>query len=554
MYIDDSVIKTIRKRYSSLVNKKKNGWETMWRSVTDFIVPYSGKYTESKQNPLSRNHYIENNCTRIASRVLRSGLYSGLLSKSSKWFRLSTSRTELLENDDVKAWFYEVEKIIEQVLSKSNFYESMYNVLGDCADFGTSVTFIAEDYDNVIRCYNMNIGEYCLANDSTLEPTTLYREITMTVGQIVERFGIENVSESVKTSFENNNIDSERIIVHVIEPNDDRIKISDLKKFVYRSIYYEKSSNDSLVLEVSGYDELPFIVFRWDVRPDEVYGWGVGFDAVPDAKQLMLFEKESLYNLELVNRPPLVASSDFNNKRVTIQPSTINIKNPNSMESGIAPIFNPMNALQSTSQKISEIEQRINETYYTDLFRMLLNYGQSNMTATEVNEKVAEKLQQLGSVVERINGSLDLVFNRILPICLRVGLLPEPPAILQNQPIKVDYISMLNQAQKASEVNSIIQFVSTLESMASVQPNIINMLNYDSVVKEMQERMGVPPTIVKTDQQIQEMEQAQAQAQQQQEQMQQMQAYANGAKTLSQTNLDNNNVLGQLSQQMGNNG
>ena len=50
------------------------------------------------------------------------------------------------------------------------------------------------------------------------------------------------------------------------------------------------------------------------------------------------------------------------------------------------------------------------------------------------------------------------------------------------------------------------------------------------------------------------MEQAQAQAQQQQEQMQQMEAYANGAKTLSQTNLDNNNVLGQLSQQMGNSG
>ena len=55
--------------------------------------------------------------------------------------------------------------------------------------------------------------------------------------------------------------------------------------------------------------------------------------------------------------------------------------------------------------------------------------------------------------------------------------------------------------------------------------------------------LGVPPTIVRSDEDVAQMRQARAQAQQQQAAMEQMSAGIQGAKLLSETDVSGDNAL-----------
>jgi hypothetical protein len=342
MIVDESIRRAFLKRWSQLDQERNNGWLDAWKLITSHIAPNNGRYSSSDRNKSGgmKNQLIINNTPRLASQTLRNGMYSGLTSKSSKWFRLSVSRTDLLEDSEVTAWMYEVEKIIQEVLAKSNFYGSMYNLLGEAADFGTAVMLVVPDFDDVLRCYNYTIGQYVLGNDERLNATTVYRELQMSANQLVSKFGYDNCSSSVKSSYDNNTGDSYFDVVHAIEPNDDRLDLKYIKDFAYRDVYFEKGSPENSLLAVSGWDEQPHIVVRWDVTDQDIYGWGIGMDVLGDCKELQHLEKEKMYNTELNNRPPMSATHDMKGRPMSTLPNSVTFVNPvTTTGQGFSPLF-----------------------------------------------------------------------------------------------------------------------------------------------------------------------------------------------------------------------
>ena len=87
---------------------------------------------------------------------------------------------------------------------------------------------------------------------------------------------------------------------------------------------------------------------------------------------------------------------------------------------------------------------------------MFSNVNTRSMPIEAVNEMRDEKMLQIGPVLDRLNDELlDPAIDRIFNIMMRRGMLPPPPDELQGQPLRVEYTSVMAQAQKSVGIGSI---------------------------------------------------------------------------------------------------
>ena len=108
------------------------------------------------------------------------------------------------------------------------------------------------------------------------------------------------------------------------------------------------------------------------------------------------------------------------------------------------------------------------------------------MTATEIQARREEGLFALGTVIERLSTeALDPMLDRVFKILLQKGLIPDPPEELQGQELKVEYTSILSQAQKAGALVSIERFLRFIQEAAQTHPEIMDSFNFDAAADEV---------------------------------------------------------------------
>jgi hypothetical protein len=178
---------------------------------------------------------------------------------------------------------------------------------------------------------------------------------------------------------------------------------------------------------------------------------------------------------------------------------------------------------------------------------MIANDTRSNITAREIQERHEEKLLMLGPVLERLNDELlDPLIDRTFGIMLRRGLIPPPPEELQGMELNVEYVSVMAQAMKLTGITSIERFMSFAGNLAGVNPGVLDKVDFDQAVDEYANMVGVPPSMIKDDDTVAKIREQRAQ---QQAAMQQAEMAAQGAqtaKTLSETQVTDENVVGQM--------
>lgn len=150
----------------------------------------------------------------------------------------------------------------------------------------------------------------------------------------------------------------------------------------------------------------------------------------------------------------------------------------------------------------------------------------------------------LGPVLERLNDEfLDPLIDRSFSIMVKKNLLPPPPDVMQGMPLRIEYISVMAQAQKAIGLGSLERFVGFVANMAQAKPEALDKLNVDQAIDSYAIMSGVSPTVVVPDEDVQAMRQQRVQQQQQQQAMQMGMAAAQGAKTLSEAQTADPSVL-----------
>ena len=123
---------------------------------------------------------------------------------------------------------------------------------------------------------------------------------------------------------------------------------------------------------------------------------------------------------------------------------------------------------------------------------------------------------------------------------------PELAEVIQGMDIKVEYISVMHQAQKMTGLTALEQLMAFVGSMVSVDPNVLDKIDRDEMVDRYAEMLGVPPSVIISDDKVAQTRQAKAQQQQMAEAAQMGMMAAQGAKTLADTPVGQNSALDAL--------
>jgi hypothetical protein len=540
------------KRKQALWNERSS-YMTHWREISDVIMPRTGRFFETDRNNGKKKHnnIINSKATRAVN-VLSSGMMAGMTSPARPWFRLAIPDTDLMEFDPVRLWLDKVARIMREVFAKSNTYNALHQMYMELGLYGTAFSFIEPNFNDVLRHLPLTVGEYALAIDANQQVKTMYREVPMTVGQVVQKFGKDKCSKNVLNKFETGNLDAWITVIHVIEPRYDRDQTKhDAINKPFKSCYFEAASDENKMLSESGYDHFPGIAPRWAVLQGDVYGSSPGMEALGDVKSLQHKELRKAQAIDYMTKPPLQMPMALKNQEVNSLPGGVAYVDTSTQQGGIRSQFDVNLNLSYLMQDIDMSERRIDQAFYADLFMMLANDTRSGITATEVAERHEEKLLMVGPVLERLhNEMLNPMIDTTFSMMVKSGILPPAPKELQGHDLQVDFVSTLAQAQQLVGLSSMDRFAMTLGSLAQMKPEVMDKLDADQFADVYAQRLGLDPSLIVGDDKVVLIRQNRAQQQQQQQQMAMMQPMADAAAKVGgvQTQGGESNMLADVMQ------
>lgn len=510
-------------------------WETAWRGAAEYVDPTRLRLTARDEQSHSRAKIIDSSGT-FAYRTLKSGMHSGLTSPARPWFRLTTFDPDLKDFAPVKEYLAAVEKRMREVFQGSNIYNAFHTGYGDLALFGQPCGILVDDDDSMVRMQQLLNGRFWIARDEKGRATTLYRQFRWSVQRIVGRFGysaVAKVSSSIKTAYDNGKYDQIYDVWHAVEP---RLKrepgmIDKANKPFLSNYWLDATTDNNGLLEESGFDENPLICPAWELSGDDHYSTSPAQDALGDVKMLQKEQTRKLEGIDKKVRPPMTGPTSMRNNPASLLPGSVTyVDDPTGK--GYRPAMETNISLSELREDIRDVQERLRQFFYADLFLMLTNMeGIQPRNVMEIAERKEEKLLALGPVLENIyNGQLEPVIDRTFNILNRRRELPPPPRELQNQDLKIEYISILAQAQKAVATGAIERLSGYVGQLAAVKPDVLDKFDADEAVDQYADALGAPPSVVVSDEKVKAIREGRAQEQRQAKQAEMMATVAPAVK------------------------
>ena len=553
---------TILSEYSILKAKRDELSLHQWMDIRDYIIPMTGQFKNSDSdgnNPRDWSNILDNTGGRSA-RVLVAGMQGGLTSPSRPWVKIGHQDTELLKNQEVRAFLQEVEKRMYAVFAASNFYSSVNMVYREEMGYGPAVMLIFEDELSVVRFYTLTAGEYCLSQDSRRAVNGMYRTVYLDATQLAKKFGKGKLPKDIQDQLNKDgrgNPFKVYPVAHVIRNREFyNPKMIDSLNMPYSSTYILE--DDKKIIMESGFRELPFAAPRWSLTGSDPYGNGACSEILGDVKTLQEMVYDKLAALSLMIKPPLKAPSSLKGEIGNIEGGMVVYGDRSDIEK-FETIMDVVPNLAQFNQDIGDMRQQIRQGLYNDLFLSLLEKD-GRMTATEIAERHEEKLLLLGDVIERqFTDLLNPTIDRTFSVMYRKGMIPKVPQILMDSAppgsesigLKVEFISLLAQAQKLVTTQSIRAVTGFAMELAQGKPEVLDNVDFDAAVNEYSESVSSPPSLIMSKEDVQAIREQRQIAQQQQAQIEQQQIAVDNAQKLGATSTEEGTALADLTDTMG---
>jgi hypothetical protein len=564
-YFDPS---TRRERYQALRSSlwsDRSSFDSHWKELGDWMLPRRTRFWSGDRNRGDkRNQNIIDSTARFAARTLQSGLHAGLTSPARPWFKLTTPDPDLAEHKPVKEWLHSVTQRMQVVFADSNLYNTLPIIYGDMGVFGTAAMSVLEDTKDLFRCYAYPIGSFALGLDGRGLASTMVRDYELTVRQVVEQFAIvpglgpkaldwSRISTTVKNLWDRGDYNQPVKVCWVITPNEEADDARLGSKFLpWSSCHFEEGEDrkGSGFLRERGFRSFPILAPRWDITGEDTYGTDCpGMTCLGDVKQLQMMQKEKAKAIKKQVDPPLVGSHELRSQKTSILPGDITyVREP---DKGLKPVHEVRLDISHLVEDIGQVQYRIQRAFYEDLFLMLARsdqqLGAARPTAREIDERHEEKLLALGPVLERTNDELlSPLIDRAYEMMEARGLIPEPPEALDGVKLKVEYVSILAEAQKLAGVAMQDRFVASIAPMVEVFPEIRHKVNIFRIVDNYGEMLGVDPRVLRTDEEAEALGQQEAAAAESQQTAQNAALLAKAAKDGSQAQMGQDSALDRI--------
>ena len=433
------------------------------------------------------------------------------------------------------------------MIKHSNFYDAINETFRVGGTIATAVLY-ADKVPNKNRIVNhiAHANDVWIAEDDSRIVDTVVRKVRMSARDIVSVWG-SKVPESMRQLAKQSPL-AMHDVLHMVVPRTirDVTKIDNLNK-PYAS--YWILASDNKLLSESGFDYNPYVTWRYSTPNSSTYGWGPSHYAMAEVLRINRMSKTMIDAAHLSVFPAMNVPAESRG-RLNLEPR------------GMNPYVDPSRVITPIQQvgqypigrdREEDVREIIRQHYHVDMFLMMAQHNAyGNRTATEVLEMQSEKAAIMGAVTSRIEGELfDGLFDRYFEIGMREGWLPTPPPeaydLLQGAEIKVDYIGPMSQIQnRFYQKQSIDVPLQRILSYAEVMPEMLDVINTTELATHMANESSLPDNVIRSRQEVIEIQGRRAQMIQQAQQAELNQANAKAAKDFSQSQGEADDVLNML--------
>lgn len=522
------------------------------------------------------------------ARIFAAGASTLISNKATKWARVRPEESFYYGETDydhfVLGYTYGMSKEMLSSLAATNVYKVLFRCYQDLAIYGCMGFMGRRDPVTVSTFKHYAPGSYMVSLNEKDEVISFYCKASMTAVQIRDRYGKTADGKFMKESLPDTivqalnrkseydrNFDVETLIIQ--NPNkmvgEEGLAGANFIEAHYLGKKYDRAGTengetylegtkwageDSLsgprkgaagnLLEYQGHHSMPFFYATWDRVENDSYGHGHPADmALKIVKGLQHAEAQSATAGDYLIMPPGLAHSSLKlpGRRITdVQPGDmVQTSSLDALKAGVSPLFQTGFRMDHAELKIGRYKKVCEESFFVDLILKVIGLEKSNVTATEINQIVGERLLVLVPLLARLEGMLKNLCEFQIDNLFEAGRLSDPPPELLDESrtalkLKVVFESILAKQQQFAQVDKLDRFMDMIGKHGAYFPNLPLLVNEPKVGHRIAEGFGVEPDALKTEEAFNEALAAREEQMQAQEQAEMAVQGGKALKELSQ--------------------
>ena len=458
---------------------------------------------------------------------LASGLYSFMFPTETRAFVLEIDDEELSKKDEIKQWLDQTTKTIHKYLISSTFREAFFEYLKSLGCFGTGCLYEEKGKKVVIVFINYFMRDIYIVRNSDGDVDTVYRRFRFSARQAAQEFGVDNLGEKIRTAYDStSDMDKKFEFLHVVEPRLKRdLNADDSANMPFASIYISRDEMEFIETEKKGYEEFPYQVSVFDKDSLEDYGRSPTMKKLPDIRMANELKRIRIKGWDKMVDPTMLVKDDGSVWPLTTKPGGVVFYRDEKPE-----WWKFEGNLSEINNAISETKEEIRAGYFVDMFDPLID--KQNMTATEVQARVEQKLRFLTPIIGRLqSGLFNPMIQRVIGILGRQKKLPPMPEELVDIDFSVMYLGRLALALRTIETEGLTK---TLQEWAPLaDQGILEWLDHINIpvaFRDSARNNGVPATWLRSLDEVKQIQDDRLAKQEAQEQLAAAEQAAKAAK------------------------
>lgn len=525
----------ICKRFDVLKRDRSNV-ESLYQAIQKFVRPLTGDFYNTHKTEISKDWYANRDVydsTAIhAASTLASNIHGALTPPLVQWMTMRFRDDDLNEDHDAMVWLEECADIIYFALMDSDFHLEWNKGCLDLTSFGEGFVFEEEmdDQPGKLDFTTVPTNEAFYEPGWDGQPAGFYREMDMAASAILDKFGVDTPAK-IRDSFESGNNDNFKIILAVYERRDlpsgidySKPVMPKLRPWGRSYVFYD---DKQLIGQEGGYYERPVFGVKWLESSDSKHGFGPAAMAMPDILTLNEIAKQVLIANEKNIDPPMVVNERGLFGDVDLEAGGLTLVRD--MEQMPKPLVEGTN-LDFAQLEIDKLRESIMKVFHIDDLQLKES---PQMTATEVNARMDMMQRVLGPTFGYLKTYfLDPMVERTFGILYRAGQLPQPPeSVVEAQAeFDVEYLGPLARAQKSDRATAIMAYAQNIGMMAEVNPEILDVPDFDGMARELAQQANLPTELLKSDDDVKALRKERAAAQSEREELENDQLRTNVAQ------------------------
>jgi len=507
-------------------------WDNQFEVLAEYVYQRKvGFQSETAPGAFKNDGSINDSTAARALQAMTSALMGSLWKTGGRTFRLNQPKY-LPQNQANKEYYASLNEVVSKYMEteKAGFELAFQENLDESAAFGTgSVGVFRGEYANplIFKCWSLQSLRLSQSTDEFVD--TLYFDEKPTVEQLVNTYGLENVSEGTKKKYNEEKSQLDRVHICIaIEPRtkEDQKDAPEAGNKAMPFATYHFEVENKHILKESGYTELPSKPSRWYRLANEMYGRSPAMDALPAITQINALKEAFVVGVEKKVEPPLFVMDDGSLGAAAVDTSAggLSVFNMSGRMTGQSPVgvIFDVGELQSIVAAIEQLRTEIMQHFLIDKLYDLNN--KTRMTLGEAEIRYDIRSDALSSVYSRIfNEQLTPIITRSVSILFEMGILgiteddeakikileqngitpivipPEiQEAIIAGKNLyDIEYISPAAQLLRSSEKAGVNELINGVLALGGAYPEAFEYLDVGEAIEAIRDLGGAPSKILK---------------------------------------------------------